>query len=702
MLKIRYWLFNLSWLLIRFAVADTVPTDTSVVRHASGLWQSVAAQSVSTCATPASTTETHLYAATYQFSWTPTAPVQSYVFRRRQVGTLSWATETLSASNTAIIRELLPPYNYGNGIEWQVAAVCNGNIQSDFTSARSFTVSCPTPISLTEATSLTAAQLRWQSYTGSIDDYTVQWRATGGIWTTSNTYSSSFLVAPLTPGSTYEWRVKTNCYGVGESIYSLPRSFTAQCSPEAAVSYSTVSATGAYIQWTAPFRPDGYILRWRAVGNTGVWSESPLIVGTFSPGNGTLPTGSYSITGLTNATTYDLQIRKQCNGGLTDWSSNILTFTTYCAPIVASSIDVQATSARLVATPSPGSVYVFEWQADMGQPISQTASVPTLPLTGLLPNTGYTFRVKARCGTGTETAFSTPVGFFTNPAADLALRLTTSHRTPAVGAVVTLTATITNRGPQAVNIAQVVSYLPPNMLFVGSASSAVTYQAGTVTLTTGTLAKQSQASYAFEVQVVQSGTYRMAAEIKSASLEDTDSTPGTGTADGEDDSAHIDFRTRNDDGLAMFVSPNPNPRVLPPVQSNQPLPTPTEADLSLSLIASHRTQVANAPLTLSATVSNRGSLDATNIAVKLTLPTGWVITDPTGLTIDGQTVTLLIPDLTAGVAITINVPVNVAGSGEQVVRGVITAADQTDTDSAHTNGYGLGEDDEATAWVRVR
>ncbi len=285
--------------------------------------------------------------------------------------------------------------------------------------------------------------------------------------------------------------------------------------------------------------------------------------------------------------------------------------------------------------------------------------------------------------------------------ADLSLVLTVDKRTLLVNEVITITGQVNNGGPQLATGVQVVSRLPPNMSFVGSSQTGVTSSGGAVSMAIGTLPVGSSGTFSFRALVTQPGTYRTAAEITASTSLDPDSYLNSGTADGDDDAATVDLRTR-EPGSAEFNSPNPNPRYLPPVQGNQPVPGVAEADLSLQLKVSNRSLAGGAPVSLSVLVANRGSLTATGTTIAITLPSGWLVTNTMGLTVNGQVVTLTLASLAANQATTITVPVQVGGSGEQQIRCLITGAGQPDLDSSHTNGYGLGEDDEATVSVRVR
>ena len=347
--------------------------------------------------------------------------------------------------------------------------------------------------------------------------------------------------------------------------------------------------------------------------------------------------------------------------------------------------------------------YRLEWRVAGGStwPASLTSSSSPVSISGLFSATGYELRLQASCVSGSQSAYTTPVGFTTLTGADLSLDFTVNNRTPAVNEVVLFTGMVSNAGPQSASSVQVVSLLPPNMSFVGSPLAGITSGGGAVSVAVGMVPLLMTIPFSFSAKVSQPGTYGTAAQITTATPDDPDSFLNSGTSDGDDDAATVDLRTR-EAGTSVFVSPNPNPRVLPPVAGNQPPPGTLEADLSLGLSVSGRTPVSGAGLSVSVVVSNRGALTATGITVQVTLPVGWVVTNLAGLSVAGQVVSLSVASVVAGQWATVVIPVQASGVGEQTIRALITVAGQPDADSPHGNGYGLGEDDEATVMVRVR
>ena len=617
---------------------------------------------------------------TYQLDW-------------RTSGTATWPNSLTTGNGSYELMGLTATTAY----EVRVRALCADGSQSAYSAIASFTtLACQLPFDLRELTiGPTTADIAWNKpYPVST---VLQWRQAGtATWPNSlslpangeSSYGYSFT--GLTTGTAYEWRIKAVCSSVDESAFTAPRSLTAQCSPPGLIYSPDLSATAATVLW-ANIQSYSYSIRWRVAGSNATWSEGPTVTGNF-----------YTITGLVNATTYEWQIRMICSGNPTGWSA-LNTFTTQCSSTYIYGVEPGTISATLSVATRPAVRYRIEWRVSGNAtwPNSYTTAESTaLSLTGLAPNTAYDVRSTVLCADGSESSASTSL-FTTLPAADLSLAMAVSKRAPRVNEVVIYSITVKNSGPQQPYNVKAQSLLPPNMTFVGSAQGAVTSSNGAVTIDVGTVAVNATSVFSFSAQATAPGIYRTAAQITEASLTDPDSYLNSGTADGDDDAATTDLRTR-ETGNTLFASPNPIFRILPPVQLNQPPPDPAEADLSLALQTDTRSLAAGSPLSLSVLVANRGALSASGVVVQLTLPTGWQLAPGSGLSQVGQSVSLPAVSVSLTQPTIRVVPLVAAGSGEQAIRALITAANQPDLDSPHTNAFGRGEDDEASVAVRVR
>lgn len=320
----------------------------------------------------------------------------------------------------------------------------------------------------------------------------------------------------------------------------------------------------------------------------------------------------------------------------------------------------------------------------------------TLPA-NLPPGNNYRIRVVAS-NPAVASAPSDPLSFCTG-AADLSLTLRVSNRTPAVDQPITVTLVVASAGPQSTNNVTAGSLLPDGLIFVDSASPAVSASSGSVIVNAGTLNGGESRSVAFRLKATRPGSFATAAQVTGSTTADPDSQVNSGTGDGQDDAAFADVRTADGTGTLM-VSPNPNQTPLPPVQSNQPATNSATADLSLSLTASRLAVGQDEVIQLTVRVSNRGGAVANNVSIQTLLPTGWQLTDTNGLVVNGQTITGTLASVTAGGSATLTLMVRVNGSG--TVQAQVSTVIPADPDSTPGNGYGNGEDDEAAVRVRLR
>ena len=287
--------------------------------------------------------------------------------------------------------------------------------------------------------------------------------------------------------------------------------------------------------------------------------------------------------------------------------------------------------------------------------------------------------------------------------ADLSLSTEAGQRLADVGDVVDLTVNVRNDGPCDVAGIQFQNRLPDNVAVVSMDAGLV----NTGTLVSGTLpllANAGSVSRSYRVRITAPGTYLNAVQLTASPVTDPDSQPNSGTGDGQDDQAQVDFRTPAD-SPQVYASPNPNQTPLPPVQGNQPAPDASRADLSLAAQSSVRVVRSGQLLLVSLVVTNTGGQVATNVGVRATLPTGLsFLSSASGLTVSGNTVQGTIPALAIGGSTTLTFTASVgAGTTAQLRVGAeISNADQADPDSAPgTGSQQKGEDDEATVEIRV-
>lgn len=126
--------------------------------------------------------------------------------------------------------------------------------------------------------------------------------------------------------------------------------------------------------------------------------------------------------------------------------------------------------------------------------------------------------------------------------ADLSLQLIANKLSPSLNDIVSFTILVTNSGGQAVSFATIEHILPTGMTFESGMNWSVNAQVLTSQL--GAISAGAKAFITFRARVTGSGRLINQSQIIAASRADTDSTPGNGYDNGEDDTARLAIRTR--------------------------------------------------------------------------------------------------------------------------------------------------------------
>ena len=168
------------------------------------------------------------------------------------------------------------------------------------------------------AASATRLRVTWSGPTA--DSHDVQYRelGVGANWTeVSDTGASrSYTITGLSTGTTYEVQVRAVKGGITSdwSPSSTGRPQTTVPRPPSTPSVSAASSSSLAVSWLAPSggpSPSSYDLQYRRDG-TGNWS-SPINTGS---------SRSYTITGLSPSTAYEVQVRARNSSGPGGWSSS--------------------------------------------------------------------------------------------------------------------------------------------------------------------------------------------------------------------------------------------------------------------------------------------------------------------------------------------------------------------------------------------
>jgi hypothetical protein len=151
-----------------------------------------------------------------------------------------------------------------------------------------------------------------------------EWKATGGSTYTQmagagsgSTFSG--LLDGLNPSTSYTFRAfiifnGTTVYGDEMTFTTLPDDTPEPCDAPTGLHTTAIHNESLELAWDNA-NVDGWNVQWRV--STGTWSSAHTT------------TNSYTITGLTGLTTYEIQVQADCgNNNLSDWSASITETTT--------------------------------------------------------------------------------------------------------------------------------------------------------------------------------------------------------------------------------------------------------------------------------------------------------------------------------------------------------------------------------------
>ncbi len=352
----------------------------------------------------------HITESSAILDWDPVFGAHSYSVQYREVGgTWTYVPGGPFTETWASLSWLQPHTKY----EWRVRTNCSNWTTSEWSYPAHFMTlgySCKRPSHLfTINITPYSATLDWSSVPGAWS-YIVQIREVNGSW--MDVPGSPFTetqadVTDLTPGTIYQWRVKTNCENDKFSLWTKPATFKTPPIPTCDAPHwhmtDNITESSANLDWSPVYDAESYSMQYRQPG--GDWIDIPA---------GTWTETWYTLTGLEPGTDYEWRVRTHCKNGLTsDWTEPT-PFTTEgpsCAvPQGIVSYDETDTTATVSWTAVPyGDSYIVQvrvpygvWITVDGSPFADTEVV----IGDLIPGTYYEWRVRANCSTGDHSAWS--------------------------------------------------------------------------------------------------------------------------------------------------------------------------------------------------------------------------------------------------------------------------------------------------------
>ena len=391
-------------------------------------WQQLTFTTNSNCSSPSGLNVSNLTSSGATLKWLKVTGATNYTFEYKESTSSTW-TGTTTTTDTSVN---LSSLNAGKNHDWRVRSNCSGG--SSAFSQGSLGTPCPQPTNASNSSvSSTTATIAWTAASGAVN-YTVEYKLnSSSSWTNSYTTTSSFIVlSGLSPGNTYDWRVKTNCSSYGSAY--LQSSFTTNCAAPTNLQYANPSANGVTIYWDKVPGAVNYTTEYKA-STSSTWTGTNLTADSF-----------YSITGLTGGTAYDWRVRTNCNSGNSSYTSS--SFSTNCdAPTSLSASNIGYDTAIISWSAVNGaSNYIIEYRITGASTWKGTTTVSgtSYHLTGLTPGADHDWQVNTLCYSGSsalvQSSFTTncppPVNLYTSSKTSNSATVRWNQRAFATGYVV--------------------------------------------------------------------------------------------------------------------------------------------------------------------------------------------------------------------------------------------------------------------------
>lgn len=252
----------------------------------------------------------------------------------------------------------------------------NGDGSSSYSAVKTVKTTPEPPVAVKETATRTDITLSWDRVSGAAS-YDLLFNGT-----TYRVTGTSKRVSGLTANTAYSYQIRVNTSD-GSSSYSKAK--TVKTLPYAPKTYPTVKASAT---------ADSVTLTWNAVADA---ADYELY---FNGKTYTVAGTSYKITELADDTAYSYRIRSHNAGGYSSYSSYTTVRTALKAPDMPTDISASAASDSVTVrwkSVRKAQSYDIEFN---GSTYNTTMSSRTF--TGLKPNTGYRYRVRAKNAAGTS------------------------------------------------------------------------------------------------------------------------------------------------------------------------------------------------------------------------------------------------------------------------------------------------------------
>jgi hypothetical protein len=373
------------------------------------------------CPVPFNTTATNINSTGAQINWDGAVVADTFRVRYRELGTSTYLYKDVDggggATNT-VLSNLFPGTNY----TFEVSTKCLGYSSTysiiDTFQTTAVAVNCVTPNGLdTSAVSGTGATLSWSTLIVA-DSFLVRYSLNG---TTNYSYkylvgggSNSTSITGLIAGRAYQFQVTSICLGVS-SGYSASFVFNTPgvCIKPHSLTATSITNSSAVIGWTQLVSGDNFRVRYTVNGTSNY--KYKTVAGSIY---------STTISGLLPGTTYNYQVSTMCSGAGTGYSP-VSSFTTASTPVscikpygISSSNLTSSTAQINWSAFVEADTFRVRYRLNGTGPFfyknfnGTGGGVTNGTLTGLVPNSLYTYQVSSIC-LGVSSGYSSTLNFTT-------------------------------------------------------------------------------------------------------------------------------------------------------------------------------------------------------------------------------------------------------------------------------------------------
>lgn len=346
---------------------------------------------VDPCPTPEQLSVEVLGPTLARVSWTET--VAFYKLEYRAAGAENWVSGFFTETGPILLRDLTPDTEY----QVRLVPICDG-LESTPSPVAAFVTRpasvCPAPVPFVIETTQTTVLLTWAPVT---QLYEFAWRqAEAPAFNLELNTDSPLQLTGLTPGTTYEFRVRNFCSDGSQSPWSEILSFTTQSriinctTPE--VSLDAVAENFIVLSWPPVADAQYYEVIYSEVGGMGTTTRSTL-----------LPT--IVLDELKPGTNYNYQVRSYC--GLNSQSPltavrTVQTAAGDCPRPGLSVADVGRDFLLFDVFPESDRGYIVQYRPQNGTEFVEFSTGPaqSIFLANLGSGVSYEVRVRSICANG--------------------------------------------------------------------------------------------------------------------------------------------------------------------------------------------------------------------------------------------------------------------------------------------------------------